>query len=62
MLEVKTKPAYAIAMLDSYRRYLSMQEYKTMRGQIESGAPEAALKGLKRLLRKRGVIHEHDDL
>lgn len=62
MIEVKRTPGFAIAMLDSYKRYLSTQEYKTMKGQIDAGAPEAALKGLKRLLRKRGVLNENDDL
>ena len=62
MIEGKTRPVYAMTILDAYRSHLSVQEYRTMRGQIEAGAPDAALKGLRRLLNRRGIKNEHDDI
>lgn len=34
------------------KRKLTLQEYRTLRGQIASGQPEAALKGLAKLLER----------
>ena len=35
------------------KRKLTLQEYRTLRGQIASGQPEAALKGLAKLLARK---------
>lgn len=40
----------AIATLNSYRRKLTRQQYKTLRGQILNGNDEGAMKGLYRLV------------
>lgn len=34
------------------KRKLTLQEYRTLRGQIASGQPEAAMKGLEKLLER----------
>lgn len=62
MEELEQNKVLVISLLKSYKRYLSQQEFRTMKGQCEAGSPEAAKKGLIRLLRKRGVLDEHDDL
>jgi len=48
-------PKFASALLEGYKRYLSQQEYRTIKGQIQAGDEEGAYKGLLRLLKKRGV-------
>lgn len=47
--------SYALSTLQDYRRYLTKQEYLTLRGQILAGHPAAALRGLRRLLRRMGL-------
>lgn len=37
--------------LKAYRNNLTPQQYKTLRGQVLAGEPEAAMKGLRKLLR-----------
>ena len=41
---------YALGYLLNYKRRLSRQQYKTLKGQILAGDPDGALKGLQRLL------------
>lgn len=36
-----------LKLLKDNRRHLTRQQYKTLRGQVLAGNPEAALKGLK---------------
>lgn len=52
---IETNPKVTGTLLEAYKRYLSMQEYKTIKGQIQAGDEEGANKGLLRLLKKRGV-------
>lgn len=40
-------------MLKQSKHLLTKQQYRTIKGQIIAGDTEGALKGLKRLLRKR---------
>lgn len=40
----------AIATLKSYKRKLTRQQYKTLRGQILKGNDEGAMKGLHKLI------------
>lgn len=40
-----------LKMLDQYKRKLSAQQYKTLRGQALSGEVYAAQRGLDRLIR-----------
>ncbi len=47
--------ALVLGRLEGMRRYLTTQEYKTIRGQINAGDVEGAKNGLDRLLKKRGV-------
>lgn len=42
----------ALFTLKAYKNRLTVQEYKTLRGQILAGEDTGALKGLKRILRK----------
>ena len=44
----------AMKMLESYGRYLSKQQYRTIKGQILSGNITAAMKGLDKVLTRKG--------
>jgi hypothetical protein len=39
----------ALLRLKACRRYLTSQQYRTLRGQILAGDPEGAMKGLQKL-------------
>ncbi len=41
---------YALGYLLNYKRRLTRQQYKTLKGQILAGDPDGAIKGLKRIL------------
>lgn len=41
----------ALIKLKAYRNDLTVQQYKTLRGQVLSGDDAGAMKGLKKLLR-----------
>ena len=49
-------PVFFIAILKGYKRYLSRQEFSTIKGQALAGDVTGAKKGLERLLRKKGVF------
>lgn len=38
--------------LKKYKEYLTRQQYRTLKGQIIAGDKEAAMKGLKKLLKR----------
>ena len=44
----------AIITLKSHRKELTWQQYTTLRGQIFTGNTVGAMKGLRKILRKRG--------
>lgn len=44
---------YALDVLKRSRGKLTKQQHRTIRGQIYAGYPEAALKGLAKLLSKK---------
>lgn len=46
---------YVLGRLEGMKRYLTVQEYRTIRGQINAGDVEGANRGLDRLLKKRGI-------
>lgn len=48
MREINTM---ALIQLKAYRNVLTVQQYKTLRGQILAGDDAGAMKGLKKLLR-----------
>lgn len=48
MREINTR---LLIMLKAYRNDLTVQQYKTLRGQILAGDDAGAMKGLKKLLR-----------
>lgn len=52
MKQIDTK---ALIQLKSYRGRLTLQQYKTLRGQVLAGDPEGAKKGLKKLLSKEVI-------
>ena len=45
---------YALAQIKACKNRLTAQQYNTLRGQILVGDSDGALRGLKRILRKRG--------
>ena len=45
-------------LIKEYRSYLTRQEVKTINGQSKAGNEEAALKGLKKILRRKGIVIE----
>lgn len=44
----------SIIALKANRHRMTWQQYKTLRGQVLSGEPDAAMKGLKRILTREG--------
>lgn len=48
MREINTT---ALIKLKAYRNVLTVQQYKTLRGQVLAGDDAGAMKGLKKLLR-----------
>lgn len=44
----------ALIALKVYQRHLTRQQYATLRGQVLAGEPDAAMRGLQRLLHKVG--------
>lgn len=53
MSELNMMQKDALKRLSLAGKRLSKQEYKTIKGQILSGSPEGALRGLERVLNKR---------
>lgn len=49
----------ALNIINRYRRMLTTQQFKTMRGQILAGNAEGALRGLKKTLERNARAHEH---
>lgn len=49
---------YALAQVKACKHRLTPQQHKTLRGQILAGDSDGALRGLKRILRKRGKQNE----
>lgn len=45
----------ALKDLKRARPYLTPQQYRTIKGQILAGSPIGAMKGLERLLQRRGI-------
>lgn len=45
---------HAYKYIKQYYKYLSRQEYKTLVGQVKSGNIEGAMKGLGKVLSKKG--------
>lgn len=52
MAALKQIDANALIRLKAARRYLTSQQYKTLRGQVLAGDPDGAMKGLERLLNR----------
>ena len=44
----------ALITLKVYQRHLTRQQYATLRWQVLAGEPDAAMRGLRRLLQKVG--------
>ena len=45
-------------LIKEYRSYLTRQEVKTINGQSKAENEEAALKGLIKILRRKGIVIE----
>lgn len=50
---IKNIDAEALLRLKAYRDRLTIQEYKTLRGQVLAGNAEAAVRGLQKILRRK---------
>lgn len=46
-------------LIKQYRPYLTRQQVKTLNGQCNAGNPEAALKGLTKILKREGINIEY---
>ena len=46
-------PAYTLRLLERARPALTLQQYRTIKGQIQAGDPDGAVRGLQKLLGKR---------
>nr|DAZ50335.1 MAG TPA: hypothetical protein [Caudoviricetes sp.] len=46
--------AKALIQLKATRHRLTAQQYRTLRGQVLAGEPDAAMKGLRKLLTMEG--------
>ena len=46
-------------LIKEYRSYITRQEVKTINGQSKAGNEEAALKGLKKILKRKGIVIEN---
>lgn len=46
----------AMMFLRAYRLQLTMQQYKTLRGQVLAGDAVGAMKGLKRILERKSKL------
>ena len=44
----------ALIALKVHRHHLTWRQYQTLRGQVLSGNPDGAMKGLQKLLRRAG--------
>ena len=53
MTDIKPIDTSALIMLKGARRYLSAQQYRTLRGQVLAGDPDGAMKGLRKILRQK---------
>ena len=49
------KASDVINLLDTHKDKLTQQQYSTMRGQCISGNADGAIKGLRRILRRKGI-------
>ena len=49
----------ALYQLNTYRRALTKQQYKTLRGQILAGDAEGAARGLEKIMERRRRRHDH---
>ena len=47
----------ALKELKKARQYLTPQQYRTIKGQILAGYPAGAMKGLEKLMQKRGTVN-----
>lgn len=45
----------AMNLLNKYRKHITQQQYRTIKGQILAGNEHGAMKGLGRLLGKKGI-------
>lgn len=48
----------AFKAINASRRHLTRQQFRTLWGQAKAGDPDAALKGLEKIMKRNGVNHE----
>lgn len=48
----------ALRTIDQHRRHLTRQQFRTLWGQAKAGNPDAALRGLAKILKRNGGNHE----
>ena len=52
MNDLKEKQQAALYVLSRYRRKITRQQFKTLKGQVLTGDPDGAMKGLKNILKR----------
>ena len=50
MAELKPINPTALLLLKAHRKFLSVQQYRTLRGQVLAGDDEGAMKGLSKIM------------
>lgn len=53
MDELTMTPEEILELINLSLRWLTTQQYKTLKGQVLSGVPDAALRGLRRILMRQ---------
>lgn len=54
-----TEQAQAFKVIEAHRHQLTRQQLQTLRGQVKAGNPDAALRGLDKIL-ERSVPNERE--
>lgn len=57
-----TEQKKAFETLDLYRRKLTIQQYKTLKRQIEAGDTEGFYKGIRKIFRIKGKSYDETDI
>ena len=60
--EQTTEQKRAFETLDLYRRKLTLQQYKTLKGQIEAGDTEGFYKGIRKIFRIKSKSYDEIDI
>lgn len=51
---LKPIDARALIQIKGARQHLTAQQYRTLKGQVLAGNPDAAMKGLRKIMQQKG--------